>query len=91
MGNSLAIQWLGLQAFIAEGPGSIPGWGAKIPPATWHAPPPQRKKSGCTDLNQAPCLFARTWGSQLWNHLNPILRVRKDKGKIPKPGFKWKY
>ena len=32
-GNSLAVQWLGLCAFIAEGPGSIPGQGTKIPQA----------------------------------------------------------
>ena len=30
-GNSLAVQWLGLQALTAEGPGSIPGWGSRIP------------------------------------------------------------
>ena len=24
------VQWLGLSAFTAEGPGSIPGWGNKI-------------------------------------------------------------
>ena len=29
--NSLAVQWLGLCAFTAEGPGLIPGWGIKIP------------------------------------------------------------
>ena len=29
-GNSLAVQWLGLCAFTAEGPGSIHGWGTKI-------------------------------------------------------------
>ena len=34
--NSLAVQWLGLQAFTAEGVGSIPGWGTKIPQAVWH-------------------------------------------------------
>ena len=28
---SLEVQWLGLQAFIAEGMGSILGWGTKIP------------------------------------------------------------
>ena len=28
-GNSLAVQWLGLGAFTAEGTGSIPGWGTK--------------------------------------------------------------
>ena len=30
-GNSLVVLWLGLLAFIAEGPGSIAGWGTKIP------------------------------------------------------------
>ena len=32
-GNSLAVQWLGLCVFTAEGPGSIPGRGSKIPKA----------------------------------------------------------
>ena len=31
--NSLAVQWLGLWAFTAEGSGSMPGQGAKIPQA----------------------------------------------------------
>ena len=31
LGNSLAIQWLGLCAVIAGGMGSMPGWGSKIP------------------------------------------------------------
>lgn len=30
-GNSLSVQWLGLQASLAEGMGSVPGWGAKDP------------------------------------------------------------
>ena len=30
LGNSLAVQWLGLGT-AAVGPGSIPGWGTKIP------------------------------------------------------------
>ena len=29
-GNSLAVQWLGLGTFTAEGLGSFPGWGNKI-------------------------------------------------------------
>ena len=29
------VQWLGLQAFNAESPGLIPGWGTKIPQASW--------------------------------------------------------
>ena len=32
-GNSLEVQWLGLHAFTAEGLGSIPGQGTKIPQA----------------------------------------------------------
>ena len=35
VGNSLMV-WLGLQAFIAKDLGWIPGWGTKIPQATWH-------------------------------------------------------
>ena len=35
-GSSLAVQWLGLGAFIADIPGSIPGGGTKIPQASWH-------------------------------------------------------
>ena len=33
--NSLAVQWLGLWALTARGPGLIPGQGTKIPHATW--------------------------------------------------------
>ena len=29
-GNSLVVQWLGLSAFTAVGPGSIPGKGTRI-------------------------------------------------------------
>ncbi len=32
-GTSLAVQWLGLCAFTAEGLGSIPGQGTKTPQA----------------------------------------------------------
>ena len=35
--DSLAGQWLGLQASTAGGVGSIPGQGAKIPHILWHA------------------------------------------------------
>ena len=42
MGNSPAVQWLGLCAFTAEGPGSDPGWGTKIPQASQHG---QKKKA----------------------------------------------
>ena len=31
LGNSLLVQWLKLCASIARGPGTVPGWGTKIP------------------------------------------------------------
>ena len=40
----LAVQWLGVGAFTAEGLGSIPSWGTKIPQAMWHS---QKKLQGC--------------------------------------------
>ena len=33
----LRCQWLSLCALTAEGPGSVPGWGTKIPQATGEA------------------------------------------------------
>ena len=44
-GASLAVQWLGLGAFTAEGPGSIPGWGAKIPQAVQRGQFKKKKNS----------------------------------------------
>ena len=35
MGNPLEVQWLGLHTLTAEGQGSIPGRGTKIPQAVW--------------------------------------------------------
>ena len=37
-GNSLVVQWLGLRALNAEGVGSVPGWGSKIPQTVQHGP-----------------------------------------------------
>ena len=44
LGNSLAVQWLGLGVFIAEDLGSIPGRGPKILQATWCMRPKKKKK-----------------------------------------------
>ena len=38
------VQWLGLGAFTAKGPGSIPGWGTKNPQATWCGQKKKKKK-----------------------------------------------
>ena len=34
LGNSMAVQWLGIHAFTAKDAGPIPGWGTKIPQAS---------------------------------------------------------
>ena len=41
LGISLVVQWLRLHASTAEGLGSIPGQGTKIPHAVWYG---QKKK-----------------------------------------------
>ena len=43
LGNSLAVQWLGVSALTAGGLCSIPGWGTKIPQAVWYG---QKKQQG---------------------------------------------
>ena len=43
-GNFLVSQWLGLHCnFTAEGSGSIPGWGSKIPQAVWCSKKKKKK------------------------------------------------
>ena len=47
IGNSLAVQWLGLCPFTAEGRASIPGRGTQIPQA---ASAKKKKKRLCSAL-----------------------------------------
>ena len=42
--GSLMDQWLGLCASTSRGPGSIPGWGTKMPHATFMAKKKRRKE-----------------------------------------------
>ena len=52
MGNALGVQWLELGIFTAVAWGSVPGWGVKIPQATWYSqkdtnkqpPPPHQTR-----------------------------------------------
>ena len=55
-GNSLLVQWLGLRALTARGPGSIPGWRTKIPQDTWHG---QKKKK--KELGHIKGLYSNQW------------------------------
>ena len=43
-GSSLVIQWLGLCIPTAEGMGSIPGQGTKIPLVTWYGQKRKERK-----------------------------------------------
>ena len=43
--NSPEVQWLGLGTFTAENPDWTPGWGTKIPQATWHSQ--KKRKKNC--------------------------------------------
>ena len=48
LANTLAVQWLGLHAFTAEGPSSVPGWGTKIIQAALCS---QTRKTNNLDLS----------------------------------------
>ena len=58
-GTYPVVQWLGLRAFIAEGTGSIPGRGTKIPQATRRAAKKKQEKLQMAPLCQVssvcPC------------------------------------
>ena len=54
LGNSLAVQWLGLNTFPARGRGSIPSWGTKIPRAMRLS---QKKKKKIKSLP----IFTSSW------------------------------
>ena len=45
LGNSLEVQWLGLRAFTAAGPGSIHGQGTKILQSAQRGQKKKKKKS----------------------------------------------
>ena len=53
IGTSLAVQWLRLRLpmqWVREG--SIPGWGAKIPHASWKNPQNIKQKQYCNKFNK---------------------------------------
>lgn len=50
-GNSLAVQGLGLSDFTAGGLGSTPGWGTKIPQASWCVQKRKVKKKKFSQLS----------------------------------------
>ena len=52
------VQWLRLHASNGGGTGSIPGWGTKIPHATWHG-----QKNGGGDTSSG-CVYTEGRGGK---------------------------
>ena len=56
------VQWLGCHALTAEGPGSIPGRGTKIPQAAWHGQKTkQHTQKGSTEVG---CSTVKSYSSE---------------------------
>ena len=55
IGNSLAVQWLGLHALTAKGPGLISGRGTKIPQPARHG---QKIKDKIKQINNKDLLYS---------------------------------
>ena len=64
-GNSLVVQWLGLRAFTAEGPGSIPERGTN---PTGHVVQPKKEKN-------VVCEYLITWKDTQYNFSNKLEKV----------------
>ena len=71
-GNSLVGQWLGLGALTAEGPGSIPGRGTKIPQATRCSQKKKKKNYG----EAMHVLRQRVYGKPLYLPLNFVVNPK---------------
>ena len=78
IGNSLVVRWLGLCAFAAEDPGSIPGRGTKVLQAVWCV---QKKKKKSVDL-KCKSLFLNfqfysvdLYVSSLWQYHTVLITV----------------
>ena len=72
MGNALGVQWLELGIFTAVAWGSVPGWGVKIPQATWYSqkdtnkqpPPPPPNKTNKPFSSSLKGVMRRQCGKQ---------------------------
>ena len=55
-GNSLAVQWLGLEAVTAKGPGSVPSLGTKTPRTSRHGQKKRKTKKSKPSQSKLPLL-----------------------------------
>ena len=73
MGTSLVVQWLRLCACNAGDVGSIPGWGTKIPHASWCSQKiiyfKKNLKAKLEKKDQSPLWFSLSWRPEL----NPLV------------------
>ena len=60
-GTPLEVQWLRLTAFTAEGPGSIPGWGTKIPKLCSTARKKKEKRKASCRCPWPHCTRSAVW------------------------------
>ena len=70
------VLWLGLRAFTAEGTGSIPGWGTKVPQAAWYGQREKKKLSVPSKFKLAQLYIIRgdgaAKGRQLLSARHPV-------------------
>ena len=65
LGDSLAVQWLGLRAFISVGPGWVPVWGPKKKKRIWEGVRGGRGEitQRAASLRHSPTPFAPPWAT----------------------------
>ena len=85
-GKVLAVQWLGLSAFTAKGPGPVPGWETKILQAVEHSSPQTQKMRMVHTMDYYSAikkneilLFATTWMDLGTLILSEVSQTEKDK------------
>ena len=81
LGNCLAVQWLGLRASTARGPGSVSGLGTKIPQATYHGQNQTNKKQNKTTTTKK--LPSRLISFFLFLQGDLLLTCNNGSGELP--------
>ena len=71
-GNSLKVQRVGLCTFTAESPGSVAGWGTKIPHVMWHGP---KKKKNALKERATDRKKENIWEKRSRNFKKPNLNL----------------
>jgi len=70
--RGLTVQWLGHHALNAEDPGSIPGWGTKIPQAEQHSQKIKQINYQCT---MTPVVAFRHDSSNFYSFYQSVIKA----------------